>query len=480
MPFAERRLTSPTTLSTVASTVYTVPAQYTTIVKQVVVTNTTASPASFNLYIGSATAANAIFSNTTVSANDSLVINLSQVLSSLEILTASANANSAINMTISGVDNNGPLDPATVYIADGAITTSRLANASVTTDKLAANAVATVNIASNAVTQAKLSTDVPLSGIRNAIINGSFDIWQRGTSGVAIAATASSSFRADRWTTYRSVAGSTQSQISPSLDGFQYALRIQRDSGNTATNTIYAGTSLETSTATKLVNKPVVLSFYARAGSNYSAASSGLAVLLSSGTGAETNGVYNAFTSATSVISTTATLTTSWQRFIYYGTMPATSTQLLVQFGFTPVGTASTNDYFDITGVQLEQNVQPTPFEQRPIGVELALCQRYFVRFANSGQFYGVGQITPTNAAYVVIPLPVPMRTAPNAISVTGTFVGLDSGGVGRGFSSVAYSSGTENQIGVYCSGGFNFTNGNAMLFFSSGSTSISVNGAEL
>jgi hypothetical protein len=27
---------------------------------------------------------------------------------------------------------------------------------------------------------------------------------------------------------------------------------------------------------------------------------------------------------------------------------------------------------------QLEQNYQPTPFEQRPIGVELALCQRYY------------------------------------------------------------------------------------------------------
>jgi hypothetical protein len=27
---------------------------------------------------------------------------------------------------------------------------------------------------------------------------------------------------------------------------------------------------------------------------------------------------------------------------------------------------------------QLEQNRQPTPFEQRPIGIELALCQRYY------------------------------------------------------------------------------------------------------
>ncbi len=230
-------------------------------------------------------------------------------------------------------------------------------------------------------------------GFRNLIINGGMDVWQRGTSGVAIAATASSSFRADRWSTYRSVAGSTQSQVSAALDGFQYALRIQRGSGNTATNTIYAGTSLETSTATKMVNKPVVLSFYARAGSNYSASSSGLAVLLSSGTGAETNGVYNAFTSATSVINTTATLTTSWQRFVYYGVMPATSTQLLVQFGFTPVGTASTNDYFDITGVQLEANYQPTPFEQRPYGIELALCQRYY------SSTYDQSQIPNTNTS---------------------------------------------------------------------------------
>jgi hypothetical protein len=33
---------------------------------------------------------------------------------------------------------------------------------------------------------------------------------------------------------------------------------------------------------------------------------------------------------------------------------------------------------FNITGIQLEANYQPTPFEQRPIGVELALCQRYY------------------------------------------------------------------------------------------------------
>ena len=39
---------------------------------------------------------------------------------------------------------------------------------------------------------------------------------------------------------------------------------------------------------------------------------------------------------------------------------------------------SATNNYWQITGVQLEANYQPTPFEQRPIGLELSLCQRYY------------------------------------------------------------------------------------------------------
>jgi hypothetical protein len=48
--------------------------------------------------------------------------------------------------------------------------------------------------------------------------------------------------------------------------------------------------------------------------------------------------------------------------------------------GLSVNGASSTSNYFQFTGVQLEQNYQPTPFEQRPIGVELGLCQRYYYR----------------------------------------------------------------------------------------------------
>jgi len=258
-------------------------------------------------------------------------------------------------------------------------------------------------------------------GFRNVLINGGFDIWQRGTS-AAFTTSASTSFLADRWSGYRGAAGSTQSRVSAGLDGFQYAMRVQRDSGNTSVFRQYIGTSLETSTATKLANKPVVLSFYARAGANYSSASNGLNVLLSSGTGTEANGVHVNFTSATSVVSTVATLTTSYQRFTYFATMPATSSQLLVQFDFAGVGTAGAADYFEITGVQLEQNYQPTPFEQRPIGVELALCQRYYALLASGNNAHiGLGFYGTATQVEIQSSAPVPMRTTPTIAVVSGT-----------------------------------------------------------
>jgi hypothetical protein len=216
-------------------------------------------------------------------------------------------------------------------------------------------------------------------GFRNIIINGGFDIWQRGTSVAIQSASSSAAYQADRWATYRAVAGSTQSQIASGLSGFQNAIRLQRNSGNTATNAIYLSQSFETSAISKVAGLPVVVSFYARAGADFSGST--LNVRLGVGTGTERDVIWSGgWTSYTEPLNQTITPTTSWQRFVLYVTVPAGTTQAGLFFAWTPTGTAGANDYIDIDGVQVEQNYQPTPFEQRPIGTELALCQRYYTK----------------------------------------------------------------------------------------------------
>jgi hypothetical protein len=132
MPFVEKRLISPTSLTTSASTaLYTVPTGYTAIVKQIVVTNTTGTAATFTMYIGAASAGNALFSGTSVAANDTVIINLSQVLGTGEILRALSGTNAALNLTVSGVENDGPLAQNAMYIADNAITSAKIADGAI-------------------------------------------------------------------------------------------------------------------------------------------------------------------------------------------------------------------------------------------------------------------------------------------------------------------------------------------------------------
>ena len=83
--------------------------------------------------------------------------------------------------------------------------------------------------------------------------------------------------------------------------------------------------------------------------------------------------------------------------------------------GLSVNGASSTNNYFQFTGVQLEQNVQATPFEQRPIGIELHLCMRYYQNYA-----YGEYQekvvalgYSPANYYYGTQNMRVPFRAAP-------------------------------------------------------------------
>jgi hypothetical protein len=276
---------------------------------------------------------------------------------------------------------------------------------------------------------------------KNAVINSNFSVWQRGTTGFVPNGTGV--YTADRWQANRGTTGSTVSRQvtgdTTNLPNIQYAARVQRDSGTTATNSIFFGQSFETVNSIPFAGKTVTLSFYARAGANYSPTSSALGVNVASGSGTDQNLLTAGYTGSTNVVNTSATLTTTWQRFSYSGTVSSTvSNEIGFYFTSTPVGTAGANDYYEVTGVQLEIASSASAFMTNgpTYEAELAACQRYYLRTTGANYTrHGRAQAGSTTNATVQAPLPASLRTVPsiayaNTAYWNGTTFMANTGGI--------------------------------------------------
>jgi hypothetical protein len=105
---------------------------------------------------------------------------------------------------------------------------------------------------------------------------------------------------------------------------------------------------------------------------------------------------------------------------------------------------------FNITGVQLEAGSVATPFERRPYGTELALCQRYYYRITapTSDSILGPGFAQSATAGRISGFFPVTMRTRPTALEQNGTAANynLSSGGVDRIGSAVPAYNALTNE----------------------------------
>jgi hypothetical protein len=251
--------------------------------------------------------------------------------------------------------------------------------------------------------EARSGPDSSAFGFRNKIINGNFDVWQRSTSAAGGSSQPNSYVSADRWMCAAPsfAAGVTFSrQTGP--EGSWYCMRMLRDNGSSVI-ALYLQQTLETANSIFTQSKNLTLSFKARCGSSYGGAGSGsLNVKVRSGTGTDQSGapLGTSFTGTTNVINQAATLTTSWQTFTYStaSACGATVSQLSVDFQTNHTGTAAdSNDYVEIASIQLEVGQTATPFETRPYGVELALCQRYYEQSYVEGT--APGTATTTNQA---------------------------------------------------------------------------------
>ena len=248
-------------------------------------------------------------------------------------------------------------------------------------------------------------------GRRNAIINSHMDVWQRGTSFALSSST--KTYTADRWAVYRAATGCTVSrQTGPT--GQAYAMRVQRDSGNASTTAITAYHALESLDSYKFAGQTAYLKLTMKAGANFSAASSSVTVKVTYGTGTDQSPEAS-WTGTTDALSTSQVITTTSTSYDFDSiSIPSSATQVKVSVSFTPVGTASTNDWFEISAAQLTVNPSPT-YERLTYMETLALCQRYYWQWGPFGasRTIGIGHGVNSTSIRCTVPLPVPMRITP-------------------------------------------------------------------
>ena len=291
---------------------------------------------------------------------------------------------------------------------------------------------------------------------KNFVINGGQDIWQRGTS----VASSSIVYTADRFQTWSTGGSATTTSRqatgdTTNLPSIQYCARVQRNSGQTITSAIAYQNSFESVNSIPLAGKTVVFSFYARAGSNFSATSNALVYKVLTGTG--TDQTLNSYTGSAEPISATATLTTTWQRFQGTATLSSSATEVGVQVYYTPTGTASTNDYFEITGVQLELGSVASTFSRNGATIqgELAACQRYYYVLADAtSQSFGTcAYFTATDALGTVF-YPVTMRTAPTFAAAAGAYYEIVRNGAADGLTGLQANFLTTRTANIFADTG--------------------------
>jgi hypothetical protein len=260
---------------------------------------------------------------------------------------------------------------------------------------------------------------------RNRVINGDMSVWQIATTQALTTAFAYGG--ADMFA--GACANNSQATISKTtstVPGLPNALKLQRTNGVATTGAQYVNQVMEVLNIQPLQGQLVAFSYWAKAGANYSSASSLLSTQVNTGTGADATSLTSTFggwTGNAVPYTGTDTLTTSWQRFTHVFTLGASVTQAGFMFSYTPVGTAGADDSVSITGVQFEPittgTTVPTAFEVLPYEAQLRRCKRYlpYFSFANGNQI-GPGICTSATAALIFQQFPVPTRAGVSGITI--------------------------------------------------------------
>jgi hypothetical protein len=313
---------------------------------------------------------------------------------------------------------------------------------------------------------------------RNRIINGDMRIAQRGTS-TALTAGSSNGLSVDRFWGFNYGAGACSiiqaSTVPSSANGFINSLQIDVTTADTsiaAADLYIVRQTIEGLNITDLAwgtanAKTLTLSFWVRspkvgthfvAFKNYAqdrcyAASYTVSV---ADTWEQKTITVSGDTTGTWLTNNSGGIQVVWCLAVGSNFQTATANVWASGDGYATsaqvnVMDSTANDFY-ITGVQLEAGSTATEFERRPIGTELALCQRYYENGGGAGNSIWNGYAVNGNVYYYGIPFIVTKRATPTVYNITNnTANGFPSTG-----SSVAGVTSVGMQLSRTCNGTVN------------------------
>ena len=273
----------------------------------------------------------------------------------------------------------------------------------------------------------------PLAGFRNIIINGDFATAQRATT-FASGANNDDAYTLDRWYILSdgndAIDVTRETSVVPANQKYAIALDVE-----TTNKKFGIAQIIESDNCVGLTGGTVTLSFKAKVSATTKLDNVKAAVVAWSGTAdAVTSDIISAWgaegTNPTLIANATyentpanLSVTTSYATYSLTASVDTASTTNIIVFIWSDVTDTTAGDFLYVTDVQLEPGSVATPFERRPIGTELALCQRYYIKLDNSTNLsrVGAGFNTATTAASMLTFFPVKMRVPPPALEQSGT-----------------------------------------------------------
>ena len=206
------------------------------------------------------------------------------------------------------------------------------------------------------------------SGFKNYIINGGMDIWQRGT---LFSNPANETWTADRWKI--GWAGGTVTQVYKGGEVFSSGYNTLAIDGKAGNTVLELRQYIESLNCRKLkAGAKVTVSFDVYTNTGFTAKNLGVVI--------DRPIAIDGFSTMYDGISGTITLSAGQQAFrkSVTFTIPTNYFSWGTRLVFVlPTGLGA-GETIAFGNVQFEDGSVATPFEQRPYGLELSLCQRYY------------------------------------------------------------------------------------------------------